>query len=375
MQFIRAFHSRAVIAAIVLLAALGTAGAQCVGDCDGDGVVSINELIRGVNINLGNQDLSACSAMDGNGDGTVAINELIQAVNNNLDGCPAECVGDGDCDDGNACTDDSCEEGSCVNEEVVCQDDGNECTAETCDPETGCGSDNVADGTSCDGGVGSCQDGVCIPAGEIEYEQDFESLDAMSDSALSDDGWVVYGNVFDGETGAYRYGYGANPAPNGGAAFSAIDSGQGGTEQGDQQLSIYSDYDNGDHANGDLIEANVYRERTITADDVGNILVFSFDAKRGNINDPGDPLCPCTSTAAAFIKTLNPAAGFATTNLVEQDTTAIPETWDRYSLMLEIDAGLENQVLQVGFTNTATLYQPSGVFYDNVGVSSLPTLP
>jgi hypothetical protein len=61
----------------------------CVGDCDGNGVVAINELIRGVNINLGNADLSTCPAMDGNGNGMVAINELIQAVNNNLNGCPA----------------------------------------------------------------------------------------------------------------------------------------------------------------------------------------------------------------------------------------------------------------------------------------------
>ncbi len=64
-------------------------GTSCVGDCNGDGQVAINELIRGVNINLGNADVSTCLAMDGNGDGFVAINELIQAVNNSLNGCPA----------------------------------------------------------------------------------------------------------------------------------------------------------------------------------------------------------------------------------------------------------------------------------------------
>ncbi len=61
---------------------------DCVGDCDGNGVVAVNELIRGVNINLGNADVSTCEAMDANKDGTVAVNELIQAVNNNLNGCP-----------------------------------------------------------------------------------------------------------------------------------------------------------------------------------------------------------------------------------------------------------------------------------------------
>ncbi len=61
----------------------------CVGDCDGDGTVMINELIRGVNITLGNHDVSTCPAMDGNDNGSVAVNELIQAVNNSLNGCNA----------------------------------------------------------------------------------------------------------------------------------------------------------------------------------------------------------------------------------------------------------------------------------------------
>ncbi len=61
----------------------------CVGDCDGDGTVAINELITGVNIALGSAQLSVCPAFDANGDGMVGINELITAVNNALEGCPA----------------------------------------------------------------------------------------------------------------------------------------------------------------------------------------------------------------------------------------------------------------------------------------------
>jgi hypothetical protein len=60
----------------------------CPGDCDTSGQVSIDELIRGVNIALDNLDLSACGAMDGNGDGAVTIGELIAAVNAALSGCP-----------------------------------------------------------------------------------------------------------------------------------------------------------------------------------------------------------------------------------------------------------------------------------------------
>lgn len=61
----------------------------CVGDCDGSGEVSINELLTGVNILVGSVPLTQCAAMDANDDGSVAINELVQAVNVALGRCPA----------------------------------------------------------------------------------------------------------------------------------------------------------------------------------------------------------------------------------------------------------------------------------------------
>lgn len=71
------------------LATIAGGRLPCVGDCDGNGTVAINELIRGVNIALGLADVSTCAAMDANNNGLVAINELIQGVNNALNGCPA----------------------------------------------------------------------------------------------------------------------------------------------------------------------------------------------------------------------------------------------------------------------------------------------
>jgi len=59
----------------------------CVGDCNSDGSVAINELITGVNIALGSSPLSACPSIDADDDGEVGINELITAVNNALNGC------------------------------------------------------------------------------------------------------------------------------------------------------------------------------------------------------------------------------------------------------------------------------------------------
>ncbi len=64
-----------------------TPASVCAGDCDGNGIVAINELITGVNIALSRVDVSACEQMDTGGDGGVQINELVRAVRNALEGC------------------------------------------------------------------------------------------------------------------------------------------------------------------------------------------------------------------------------------------------------------------------------------------------
>jgi hypothetical protein len=54
------------------------------GDCNGDGRVTVAEVITAVNIALGTESLSACPAADLDGDGQVSISELVQAVANVL---------------------------------------------------------------------------------------------------------------------------------------------------------------------------------------------------------------------------------------------------------------------------------------------------
>ena len=95
------------------------------------------------------------------------------------------------------------------------------------------------------------------------------------------------------------------------------------------------------------------------ADDVGKTLTFSFDAKRGNINDPGDANVPdVDSTANAFIKTFVDPADLI--DFRQEDTTAIPDTWNRYSVALgPIAADLVGATLQFGFSATASNYEPS----------------
>jgi hypothetical protein len=193
--------------------------------------------------------------------------------------------------------------------------------------------------------------------------------------------------VFDGDD-VFKFNYNNPPAaaPNG-PQICALVNDQGGLEQEPQQLSVYSDYEccgNPDqgHRNGtDLVETNVFRERTLGAADIGNTVTFSFDAKRGNINDPAADVCQapnvCDVTANAFIKTLNPADGFSESLGNRADTTNLPATWGGLTVSITIpdEAAFEGQILQVGFQTNASNFEPSGNFYDNVVVTAQPTAP
>jgi hypothetical protein len=73
--------SRVLVFVGVLCAARGAAMAVCVGDCNGTGSVTINELILGVNIALGLRPITDCPAFDTDFSGSVSVAELIAAVN------------------------------------------------------------------------------------------------------------------------------------------------------------------------------------------------------------------------------------------------------------------------------------------------------
>jgi len=60
----------------------------CVGDCDGSSDVTVNEIIRLVNIALGNAPVTTCEAGDANHDHEITIDEILTAVHNALNGCP-----------------------------------------------------------------------------------------------------------------------------------------------------------------------------------------------------------------------------------------------------------------------------------------------
>jgi hypothetical protein len=61
----------------------------CVGDCDHNGIVTVDELLTAVNIALGSADvpMRECLPADANLDYSVSIDELVTAVNHALGGC------------------------------------------------------------------------------------------------------------------------------------------------------------------------------------------------------------------------------------------------------------------------------------------------
>ena len=58
----------------------------CAGDCNGDGRVTVDEILTCIDIALGQSLLGSCTACDR--DGTVTVDELLTAVTAALNGCP-----------------------------------------------------------------------------------------------------------------------------------------------------------------------------------------------------------------------------------------------------------------------------------------------
>lgn len=59
---------------------------------DGDGNVyiagvTVDEIVRGVNIALGTLSVAECLSFDTDGSGTVTVDEVVRALTNALSGC------------------------------------------------------------------------------------------------------------------------------------------------------------------------------------------------------------------------------------------------------------------------------------------------
>jgi hypothetical protein len=88
-------HQTIMCVTIIAVVGLGRwrpADAQsCVGDCNGDSVVAVSEVIVGVNIDLGTSALATCASFDVDHNSSVDITEIVQAVANAVCGCNVAC--------------------------------------------------------------------------------------------------------------------------------------------------------------------------------------------------------------------------------------------------------------------------------------------
>lgn len=82
--------TRWFLAAVMAVSCGSAARAQeaCTGDCNTSGDVTVDEILKGVNIALGTAELSVCEKFDSSGDGQVTVDEIVGAVTFALEGCP-----------------------------------------------------------------------------------------------------------------------------------------------------------------------------------------------------------------------------------------------------------------------------------------------
>jgi len=74
--------------AILLVLAPPAVVADCAGDCNLDGAVTVDDVLTLVTIAIGDRPLAACPAGDGNDDAAITIDDILAAVANALNGCP-----------------------------------------------------------------------------------------------------------------------------------------------------------------------------------------------------------------------------------------------------------------------------------------------
>jgi hypothetical protein len=124
-----------------------TASAQqsaCVGDCQSNNSVTVDDILTMLNIALGGGEITACENGDANGDGKITIEDIVVAINNAKLSDISQCVrvpgGQGRCGDGHMDPGEDCDNGGTCTGGAM---SGTHCTS-----DADCG--------------GSAQPGVCL---------------------------------------------------------------------------------------------------------------------------------------------------------------------------------------------------------------------
>jgi hypothetical protein len=123
----------------------GAAATPCIGDCDGLGSVTVDELVAIVNEALVGG--TACANADGNSDRVIDVPEIVEAINNALNGCRSAGLDSAEeCDDGGFCVG-GADAGEACTSEGHCEGDG-ACFGGL-DDLRGCSSDDDCRGGAC----------------------------------------------------------------------------------------------------------------------------------------------------------------------------------------------------------------------------------
>ena len=94
---------------------------------------------------------------------------------------------------------------------------------------------------------------------------------------------------------------------------------------------------------------------------------FTFDAKRPSSQAVVEP-----STAHAFVKKLDPNQGYSTYYYDSLEMTEIEDNvWSSHNIDFALDETIDpGKILQIGFVNYSTNYGPTGVYYDNIEITT-----
>ena len=281
----------------------------------------------------------------------------------------AICTPDPGSASGNACSPPAggvCDgEGNCVTCTVdeQCPDDGNECTAEVCNAGS-CESVNVPDGTECNNGAGSCQAGTCESGLVCEYEQDFEAMvpgdppQPCRTRCPTMDGWSARTCSTDGTT--FMYDYFAFSAPTRWRRILCSRCrGRWSRTRCTTTVDLQRLQQRG-HEVSRIDRSHRIPERTIVASDARDDPHVPVRCEgrqhRGRVDRVG------------VRQDHRSKRGFATTNNVTQDTTNLPTSWGTFTITLLVDPALVGQILQYGFRPGRRTSKASGNFYDNISL-------
>lgn len=207
---------------------------------------------------------------------------------------------------------------------------------------------------------------------------DFEApgFDASSGSAVGDAGFDFFFSSTGGtaEFGDFNGFIPSAPGLNIDSPTIVTVAFDEGALDGSQSLVFFADVNSGlfqddpaVNADPRLLSLNVFQQQNISAADIGTQVTydFLFSGASGALNTA------TTTIVEAFLLTLDPNNGFATTNEVAFDLSgAVEGVAESGQLALDLSAPeLEGQILQFGVRNTFADGQNPAVIIDNLSLT------